>query len=181
MEGPMLTSKVASTRPEVFSSDWNLFGDQECIPEEPSWSYIKAVSSLLCYMAQNTSVLWNVTSNTCLPSTPNVSPKHNENTLVTHNFKQATLQNYRTRYYEQYTRDKKMEMDWPCLKKERWQCIQSSTKMDTCLKKKTWTTQNKVEEDRWKRPRTTTFDLGSGCKSSCRQDNVKGPCFCTMC
>ena len=36
-----------------------------------------------------------------------------------------------------------------------------------------------VEEDSRKRTGTITFELGSGCKATCRQDTVKDPCFCT--
>ena len=50
--------------------------------------------------------------------------------------------------------------------------------MDTCWKKKTWTTQKNVEEDSRKRTGTSTFDLESGCKVSCRQDKVENPCLC---
>ena len=51
--------------------------------------------------------------------------------------------------------------------------------MDTGWKKKTWATQKNVEEDSRKRTGTITFELGSGCKATCRQDTVKDPCFCT--
>ena len=38
----------------------------------------------------------------CHLSTFHTSSKHNENILTTNNFKQATVQNYRTRWYEQH-------------------------------------------------------------------------------
>ena len=74
----------------------------------------------------------------CLPLKR--SSKHNEHILATDNFKQATIQKYRTRRYDQHTRHKKVEMDWPRLKKERWQRLQNSTQVDIC-RKQTWTTQ----------------------------------------
>ena len=59
--------------------------------------------------------------------------------------------------------------------------ISKTTQRWTHVVKKTWSTQTNVEEDSRKIIGTTTFELGSGWKASCRQDKVEDPCFCPMC
>ena len=91
--------------------------------------------------------------------------KHNENILATNNSKQATVQ--KTRYYEQYSRHRKMEMDWPCLKKKNDSISTTVLRWTPVGKKKTWTTK-KRGGGQWKTG-TTIFELGSCFIADCTQ------------
>ena len=103
-----------------------------------------------------------------------MSSIHNENILSTNNIKQATVQNYRTRCYEQHLVTRRCRWIGHVLRKkdDSTLYIQNSTKMDTCWKKKTWTIHKNMEDSR-KRTGTTTFELAPGFKVSVHKEVSK--------
>ena len=56
-----------------------------------------------------------------------------------------------------------------------------SQKLGHPLEKENLDDPKNVEEDNRKSTGINTFELGSGCKASCRQNKIKDPCFCPMC